>query len=263
MSYKQYTVRNPDQQMSHQWVNRRLSADLALAKRRQLTDYLNKYLPPNGNVLEAGCGIGAWVKIIQSQGHEVIGIDWYADIVQAAHEADSLMKIEQGDISHLRFAEGTFDAYISLGVIEHFEAGPENALREAYRVLKPGGVVVITVPALNMVRRWLAHPFRSLSVAFLKLTGRKVFFAEYRYTMTELIAYVEGAGFQTVAKGTDDVRKTERKYHMGIYCDWPFCRGEENMQLNWLGRIVRKFCSLLPYSFFAAGIIVIAQKQKR
>lgn len=260
MSYKQFTIRSSGEQMSNQWVNRQLLADVALGERRELKDYLSKFLPPKGRVLEAGCGIGSWVKIMQAMGHDVIGIDWYSEIVQAAHEADATLQIEQGDIRSLRFADATFDAYISLGVVEHFEEGPEDCLKEAYRLLKPGGVALITVPALTIVRKWLAHPFRTCLVTMRKISGRKVYFAEYRYTLSELVTFTEKAGFQIITKGTDDVFETERDYHMGIYCDWPFCRGGKSMQLNLVGKLVRWFCSFLPYSFYAGGIIVVGRK---
>ena len=59
------------------------------------------------------------------------------------------MPVIQGDILDLKYPDAHFDAYISQGVIEHFEEGPQQALNEAWRVLKPDGLAFITVPYLN------------------------------------------------------------------------------------------------------------------
>ena len=49
-------------------------------------------------------------------------------------------------------------AYISLGVMEHFEDGCAAAMAEAFRVLKPGGLMFFTVPLENPFRKLFAHP---------------------------------------------------------------------------------------------------------
>jgi ubiquinone/menaquinone biosynthesis C-methylase UbiE len=51
-----------------------------------------------------------------------------------------------GKIEEIPAADSTFDGVISWGVIEHNEAGPETALSEIYRILRPGGYVIVTVP---------------------------------------------------------------------------------------------------------------------
>jgi ubiquinone/menaquinone biosynthesis C-methylase UbiE len=260
VSYKQYTVRDATQQMAHQWVNRQLEVDRSFAEVRELKVHLQRLLRPGSKIVEAGCGIGGWVKIIQSMGHNVVGIDWYDHIVKAARETDPTLNVEQGDILNLRYPDATFDAYISLGVIEHFEEGPQKALKEALRVLKPGGLAVVTVPALTVTRRLLAHPFRSLTVAALKFMGREVFFAEYRYSMKELVGFMKEAGFEILETATDDALPSWKRHHIGLYCDWPFLRGGESMELSGLGRIVRHLYSLLPYGWYAGGILVVGRR---
>jgi len=50
------------------------------------------------------------------------------------------------DLRELGFRPGVFAAYISLGVVEHDPAGPDAILREAWRLLEPGGVLLLSVP---------------------------------------------------------------------------------------------------------------------
>jgi len=262
MTYKQFTVRAVHEQMSHQWVGRALTRDLALADRRNLGDLVLRYLPHDGPILEAGCGIGGWVKWLSLHGYDVVGVDWYDDVVEAARQADPSLVIERGDITRLRWPDHSFAGYVSLGVIEHFEEGPGAALREAFRVLRRGGMAIITVPAETLIRRVVAHHLRSAAILALRIIGRPLYFAEYRYSLDELVQHVKAAGFEVVHTDVDDVRDDETAYHMGLYCDFPFLRsgqGTGAMELNALGRLVRRLTRGVGRRF-AAGYFVAARK---
>ena len=63
------------------------------------------------------------------------------------------LKIVQADCRTSPFPSDTFDGVVSLGVVEHFSAGPQAPLADIYRVLKPGGTAIVTVPCLNGIRR--------------------------------------------------------------------------------------------------------------
>ena len=62
------------------------------------------------------------------------------------------MTIETGDLTALPFGEGSFDSAVSTNVYDHLGANKELALREMFRVLKPGGrfLMAVWVPGLVM-----------------------------------------------------------------------------------------------------------------
>lgn len=59
------------------------------------------------------------------------------------------LPVSQGNVLDLYYESGSISAYISMGVVEHFEEEPEESLAEAFRVLEPVGVEIISVPMNN------------------------------------------------------------------------------------------------------------------
>jgi SAM-dependent methyltransferase len=68
-------------------------------------------------------------------------------------EYDPTMPVSVGDVECLNYPDNYFDIYFSGGVIEHFEEGPLRVLQEAHRVLKPDGILILTVPYINLSRK--------------------------------------------------------------------------------------------------------------
>jgi SAM-dependent methyltransferase len=118
----------------------------------RLVRKIERHLKPGALILEGGCGSGAYVAYFVSHGYRVIGIDFAPEVVERLNRACPQLDIRIGDVCALPFADGTFDAYYSGGVVEHFEEGMDRPLREAYRVLRPGGLFFVTVPHVNFVR---------------------------------------------------------------------------------------------------------------
>jgi SAM-dependent methyltransferase len=111
-----------------------------------------RHLPPQSKILEAGCGVGQVVLALRQWGHDCWGLDYAKKTVALLNHEFPNVPFRQGDIRALPFEDASFDAYISLGVIEHFTSGQEIMLAEAARIVRPGGTIFLSVPALNSYR---------------------------------------------------------------------------------------------------------------
>lgn len=114
---------------------------------------LRSSLPRTGRILEAGCGTGWIVATLLRSGFEIEGIDYSEDLVQQVTAVRPDLPISFGDVCRLDVPDGFYRGYVSLGVIEHREEGPEPFLVEAYRVVASGGILCISVPHYNAIRR--------------------------------------------------------------------------------------------------------------
>jgi SAM-dependent methyltransferase len=112
-------------------------------------------LPP-GRVLEAGCGVGALLHELGRMGHEAHGFETSTAALHLAARANAAE-----DESHRIFLHDTvgrdwrdsFDTMIAMEVLEHIE-DDQAALAQWHGWLKPGGVMLLSVPA--HMRRWSA-----------------------------------------------------------------------------------------------------------
>jgi SAM-dependent methyltransferase len=133
------------------WKNPDVSKKLTRSRRsRYWKRIFTKYFVPNSRIIEGGCGDGHLVDALNYWGYEATGVDFAEETVKRLNETAPHLDIRLGDVRRLGFADGTFDGYISGGVIEHFWEGYNQILTEIHRVLKPKGILVITFPAISL-----------------------------------------------------------------------------------------------------------------
>jgi len=116
--------------------------------RRVLHWHLDRFLPQwrDAALLDAGCGTGGNLAHLPGAGRRV-GLDFSPDALAGARKRN-LTQLVRGTVTSLPFAAGSFDAAISMSVIYHqWVADPADALRELHRVLRPGGLLFLDVPA--------------------------------------------------------------------------------------------------------------------
>jgi SAM-dependent methyltransferase len=153
-----------------------------------------RHLRRGGQVLDAGCGFGEWVMLLRARGFRAEGLDYSPELVDRLRREYSDVAWTPSDIRHMPFGDESFDGVISLGVVEHEEAGPQAALREIRRVLRPGGTAIITVPRDFPLHR------QSSTLQFPPRPGGAFF--QYFMTEDELAAFLREAGLDPVATGT-------------------------------------------------------------
>ena len=108
----------------------------------------------------------------------------------------------------MRQARWTF--CLSLGVLEHIEEGPDEGLREAWRVLKPGGILIITGPCyeINGYRRYRTWVQQARTMPKRLLNGRQSNggdargrFFEYHFSVREMKRYLARSRFTVLETG--------------------------------------------------------------
>jgi ubiquinone/menaquinone biosynthesis C-methylase UbiE len=108
---------------------------------------------PAGRVLEAGCGTGYMSRWLAAEyGWRMFPLDLdFAGLAYGRREGTE--RLSQGDMTKLPYQDGAFDAVVSLDVLVHLPEGEEGrALREFERVLRPGGILILRVSALQVLR---------------------------------------------------------------------------------------------------------------
>lgn len=167
---------------------------------------IRRYLRPPGRVLEAGCGLGQWVKFLHDAGFESYGIDFAPAGIEKSRQMwpELEMRFSVGDLRHMPYHDDFFDAIVSFGAIEHNEEGVEDPLRDMMRVLKPGGLLYCTVPCMNRLRclgLMALQDWILCNPTIRRLTGRapEVAFYEYVFYRREYEQVMRQAGFDFLA----------------------------------------------------------------
>ncbi len=159
---------------------------------------LERALPPDRHtrtlkILDAGCGTGAVMKYLARYG-EVTGFDFAAEALKFSRRRGHT-RLVQASVLQIPLASAQFDIVVSFDVICEIGVDSWQALREFARVLKPGGIVLLRLPAYRWMRGQhdvavhLAHRFtRGELIAMLRESGLTPLHASYANTFLFPIA---------------------------------------------------------------------------
>src|SRR5439155_562338 len=164
--------------------------------RELIHDVMLRHLPQDGLIADAGCGAGRWPIHLRRLGYRVVGIDISPEAGRAARAEESGLPITVGDVRRVPLKDGSVDAVLSLRVVEHDERGPDEALREARRILKPGGLLILSVPFNNLFRRVLVNRLQSWVTWRRRRALMRLGFVEYRFTRREVRECLQRTGFR-------------------------------------------------------------------
>lgn len=117
-------------------------------------------------ILDLGCGFGEFAGVFFKSTIEV-GVDVSATDLLRAAQGKKYQNLYVQDARHLSFPDHSFATVISISVLEHIPR-VRPAIHEAYRVLRPGGFFIITLPT-NKLYQYLFYPslFTSIGLTWL------------------------------------------------------------------------------------------------
>ena len=138
------------------WVRRRVL-------RRAVRHYAERWLPPEGVLVETGCGTGEASADVPREGRCLVGLDVSLAVLLAGRGSGPYQARLVADIHRLPFRDASIAGTWNLGVLEHFEEPDGIAiLREIRRALRPGGTAVLFWPPELGSSRLVLAPVEAL-----------------------------------------------------------------------------------------------------
>jgi ubiquinone/menaquinone biosynthesis C-methylase UbiE len=116
-------------------------------------------------VLDCGCGAGDYLDAIERRGAVAVGVECWARKLESPRRSRAGARLVEGDLEALAFPDRSFDVALLNEVLEHVP-DDRRALVEVFRVLRPGGRLVLLSPTR-------LHPFETHGV-FWRGSGRRV-----------------------------------------------------------------------------------------
>jgi 2-polyprenyl-3-methyl-5-hydroxy-6-metoxy-1,4-benzoquinol methylase len=171
--------------------------------------------------LDAGCGTGSMARWLAQRGCSVLGVDAASEMIaaarttQAENHSDRLSFVGITTIAHLELDDRSLDGVLCSSVLEYVP-DPTACLTEFARVLKPGGLLLVSVPNRNSIVRRMQLACHRLGGLLGKRWCRFLDYSRHQYTKPEFERLLVETGFsgeRLVPFGSPLPRFAQRSRH--------------------------------------------------
>ncbi len=221
----------------------------------QLMQPFLRTLPPDSRILDGGCGMGEWTVFLTNQGFQGVGLDISKRTITRLQELLPTYRFATGDIRHTEFDDASFDAYFSWGTFEHFENGLAECVQEAYRILKPGGYLFVSVPYQNLRHVRQGSQWKNKNAPLPQSEAApptSIRFYQWRLTRSELAQELGRQGFHVL-----DIVPIQKKHGLKrtLHHDFGIKKGTTRHR-----KMTHYLQNIIPANWVAHMIMGIAQK---
>jgi 2-polyprenyl-3-methyl-5-hydroxy-6-metoxy-1,4-benzoquinol methylase len=153
-----------------------------------------------GRLLDVGCATGTFLQLAKKNGWEIRGTEYS---LYAAKFAGDLLKadIYCGHLMDARYEDSSFDVITFWHVLEHLH-DPMRYLKEAHRILKPSGLLVIAVPNVNdYIMQFAYRLVKGRSLKLFSEDDREIHL--YHFSAQTLSNYLQKTGFECLKISPD------------------------------------------------------------
>ena len=148
----------------------------------------------NQKILEAGCGAGRILRFYHDKGYNIHGFDFVPEVIEKLLKKDKSLQVRAANILELPYQNNEYDVVLAFGLYHNLEVSLDVAIKETFRIIKPGGIVCASFRADNLqtyFTDWLTN-FRSRN----EQSASEKVFHKMNLSKKELMNTFSQAGFE-------------------------------------------------------------------